>query len=156
REAKSAAKLHHTNIVPVFGVGEHEGMPYYVMQFIQGLGLDEVLDELRRMQKGPGAPTAEPGARNDPRQLNAAGVARSLLTGAFEGNMPVTEDGPVAKEEPAPGDSAPAPRVSQLSDTFSVSSSSVILPGGSETSGRSRRGKTSYWQSIANIGLQVA
>src|SRR5262249_21772796 len=38
REAKAAAKLHHTNIVPVFGVGEHEGMPYYVMQFIQGLG----------------------------------------------------------------------------------------------------------------------
>src|SRR5436190_15138002 len=30
REAKAAAKLHHTNIVPVFGVGEHEGMPYYV------------------------------------------------------------------------------------------------------------------------------
>ena len=24
REAKAAAKLHHTNIVPVFGVGEQE------------------------------------------------------------------------------------------------------------------------------------
>src|SRR5262249_49108241 len=46
REAKAAAKLHHTNIVPVFGVGDQEGMPYYVMQFIQGLGVDEVLDEL--------------------------------------------------------------------------------------------------------------
>ncbi|HEX6513748.1 MAG TPA: protein kinase, partial [Chloroflexota bacterium] len=32
REAKAAAKLHHTNIVPVFGVGEHDGLPYYVMQ----------------------------------------------------------------------------------------------------------------------------
>src|SRR5207237_1266296 len=50
REAKAAAKLHHTNIVPVFGVGEHEGLPYYVMQFIPGLGLDEVLEELRRLQ----------------------------------------------------------------------------------------------------------
>jgi serine/threonine protein kinase len=28
REAKSAAKLHHTNIVPVFGVGEQDGLPY--------------------------------------------------------------------------------------------------------------------------------
>ena len=46
REARAAARLHHTNIVPVFGVGEHEGVPYYVMQFIQGLGLDLVLDEL--------------------------------------------------------------------------------------------------------------
>ena len=52
REAKAAAKLHHTNIVPVFGVGEHDGLPYYVMQFIQGLGLDTVLDELNHMQPG--------------------------------------------------------------------------------------------------------
>src|SRR6516165_2843615 len=36
REAKATARLHHTNIVPVYGVGEHEGMYYYVMQFIQG------------------------------------------------------------------------------------------------------------------------
>ena len=26
REAQSAARLHHTNIVPVFGVGEHDGV----------------------------------------------------------------------------------------------------------------------------------
>src|SRR5262245_53058463 len=43
REAKAAAHLHHTNIVPVYGVGEQDGMHYYVMQFIQGLGLDAVL-----------------------------------------------------------------------------------------------------------------
>ena len=39
REAKAAAKLHHSNIVPVFGVGEHDGVSYYVMQFIQGWAL---------------------------------------------------------------------------------------------------------------------
>src|SRR5262245_53796223 len=49
REARSAARLHHTNIVPVFGVGEQDGLHYYVMQFIPGLGLDVVLDELRRL-----------------------------------------------------------------------------------------------------------
>src|SRR5262249_24663997 len=38
-EARSAARLHHTNIVPVFGVGEQDGVNYYVMQFIHGLGL---------------------------------------------------------------------------------------------------------------------
>ena len=43
REAKAAARLHHTNIVPVFGVGEHEGVHFYVMQFIRGLPLDAVL-----------------------------------------------------------------------------------------------------------------
>src|SRR5580765_474782 len=63
REAKAAAKLHHTNIVPVFGIGEHDGLPFYVMQFIQGLGLDTVLEELDRMRHGAApAPTALPTA----------------------------------------------------------------------------------------------
>src|ERR1700740_614246 len=51
REARSAARLHHTNIVPVYGVGENDGLHYYIMQFIQGLGLDLVLDELRRLRR---------------------------------------------------------------------------------------------------------
>src|SRR5262249_52847217 len=51
REAQAAAKLHHTNIVPVYGVGCHDGLPYYVMQFIPGQGLDAVLDELRRQRR---------------------------------------------------------------------------------------------------------
>ncbi len=44
REARVAARLHHTNIVPVFGVGEHDGLHYYVMQYIHGPGLDQVLE----------------------------------------------------------------------------------------------------------------
>src|SRR5713101_7281406 len=50
REAQAAARLHHTNIVPVFGVGEAEGVHFYAMQFIRGQGLDEVLQELRRLR----------------------------------------------------------------------------------------------------------
>ncbi len=49
REAKAAARLHHTNIVPVFGVGRQDGHHYFVMQFIAGVGLDVVLDDLRRL-----------------------------------------------------------------------------------------------------------
>src|SRR5262245_26336601 len=40
REARAAAKLHHTNIVPVFGVGEYAGIHYFAMQFIQGQSMD--------------------------------------------------------------------------------------------------------------------
>src|SRR5205085_8870479 len=36
RESQAAARLHHTNIVPVFGVGEQDGHCYYVMQLITG------------------------------------------------------------------------------------------------------------------------
>ena len=42
REAQAAARLHHTNIVPVFGVGEHDGLHFLVMPFIHGEGLDEL------------------------------------------------------------------------------------------------------------------
>ncbi len=44
-EARAAGRLHHTNIVPVFGVGEHQGRHFYAMQFIAGRGLDAVLHE---------------------------------------------------------------------------------------------------------------
>jgi serine/threonine protein kinase len=47
REAQAAAALHHSNIVPVFGVGEHDGLHYYVMQLIPGQGLHEVLARRR-------------------------------------------------------------------------------------------------------------
>jgi len=35
REARAAARLHHTNIVPVFEVGEDADTRFYAMQFIQ-------------------------------------------------------------------------------------------------------------------------
>src|SRR5438105_12394642 len=34
REAKAAARLHHTNIVPVFEVGRDGDVAYFAMQFI--------------------------------------------------------------------------------------------------------------------------
>ena len=54
REARAAALLHHTNIVPVFGVGEHEGVPYYAMQYIEGRSLDLVLRQLGEARRESG------------------------------------------------------------------------------------------------------
>ena len=50
REARDSARLHHTNIVPVFEVGQDDQVSYYAMQFIQGQSLDSVIDELRRLR----------------------------------------------------------------------------------------------------------
>ncbi len=47
REARTAGQLHHTNIVPILGVGEQDGYDFYVMQYIDGIGLDAVLSRLR-------------------------------------------------------------------------------------------------------------
>ena len=37
REAKAAARLHHTNIVPVHAIGEHDGSHFYVMELIEAM-----------------------------------------------------------------------------------------------------------------------
>ena len=64
REARAAARLHHTNIVPVFEVGQDGGVIYYAMQFIQGQPLDAVLDELKALRPRPDAPRGADAARN--------------------------------------------------------------------------------------------
>jgi WD40 repeat protein/serine/threonine protein kinase len=165
REARSAAKLHHTNIVPVFGVGEDSGLHYYVMQYIQGLGLDAVLDELRRLrrEKGPGGSTpaaeelrvARDGGQDSnrrPKDGSAEEVAVSLLTGVFErpgGLAPqdMVAEGADSSAASATGGAAPL-------ETAAVSVSSVVLPGQSDA-GRTSKGET-YWHSVAHVGVQVA
>ena len=42
-EAKVAASMHHSNIVPIFGTGETDGTHYLVMQLVKGRSLDKVL-----------------------------------------------------------------------------------------------------------------
>jgi eukaryotic-like serine/threonine-protein kinase len=81
REVRAAARLHHTNIVPVFGLGEHHGLPYYVMQFIEGLGLDEVLVGLRRLREPAGDDTRPRPDDHRDRAARACQMAWELLTG---------------------------------------------------------------------------
>ncbi|NIM22461.1 MAG: protein kinase [Candidatus Latescibacteria bacterium] len=45
REAKSAAKLQHENIVNVIDYGESEGAYYIVMEYYEGLTLEEILKQ---------------------------------------------------------------------------------------------------------------
>jgi tetratricopeptide (TPR) repeat protein len=53
REAEAMARLHHTNIVPVFGISTHDGLSYLVMQFIDGRGLDQEIADCK--PKGAGS-----------------------------------------------------------------------------------------------------
>jgi serine/threonine protein kinase len=47
REAITIARFQHQNIVPVYSFGEHDGYCFYVMQLVQGIGLDRVIKKLR-------------------------------------------------------------------------------------------------------------
>src|SRR5262249_51254893 len=53
REAEAAAKLHHTNIVPVYATGEQDGTHFYAMELIDGPSLDHVIKQLSRAKKDP-------------------------------------------------------------------------------------------------------
>jgi serine/threonine protein kinase len=56
REAESAAGLHHTNIVPVYGSGEDHGLLYYAMQLIHGSTLAQIIETLQsRISTAPSA-----------------------------------------------------------------------------------------------------
>jgi serine/threonine protein kinase len=56
-EAKAAAMLHHTNIVPVYSVGSDRGVHYYAMQYIEGCSCAAVVQQLRHAHVEP--PLAE-------------------------------------------------------------------------------------------------
>ncbi len=43
REAEAIAGLRHANVVQVYDVGDHEGRPYFTMEFVEGGGLDQKL-----------------------------------------------------------------------------------------------------------------
>ncbi len=43
REARLSAGLSHPGITPVFAVGEGDGMPWFAMQLLHGVGLDQII-----------------------------------------------------------------------------------------------------------------
>src|SRR5580704_10640563 len=49
REARAAGGLAHPGIVPVFDVGEDEGLPFLVMEFISGQTLESALKKGERL-----------------------------------------------------------------------------------------------------------
>src|SRR5262249_61584581 len=61
REAEAAAKLHHTNIVPIYATGEEGGTHYYAMELIEGPSLDRVIRALQGAG-GQAPPTPNPAA----------------------------------------------------------------------------------------------
>lgn len=60
REAEAAARLHHTNIVPVYGIGEENGIHFYAMQYIDGVPLANAIGAARRKSSIHGSSVFDP------------------------------------------------------------------------------------------------
>ena len=158
-EARSAAKLHHTNIVSVFDYGEQDGVFYYAMQYIVGVGLERVLEDVRRLRAAAG------GDRGVGTQSDANGAAADLLTAVsrslVSGRFP---------DAPAPAHVAGTDTTRSTLVTGAAASTTGgdrIEAGGSASAGAkgpaladssSLAGQTGsiYFREVARLGAQVA
>jgi serine/threonine protein kinase len=132
QEARAAARLHHNYIVPVFGIGEHDGLNYYAMQFIQGPSLDLVIEALRRIRR-----MGSPDGSSSPANADADVAADTLLAGKLTEVSALTTDSQNG-----------AGKSSEMSDrTGPVLSHSELSVS---HSGRE------FYRSVARVGLQVA
>jgi WD40 repeat protein/tetratricopeptide (TPR) repeat protein len=162
REARASARLHHTNIVPVFEVGKDGEVCYYAMQFIQGQSLDSVIDELRRLRgRSPAvrgnqpAPAGERGAHGAGSGMcgdaERVRLVQTLLSGRFDPGPGVVADGPSAgvPEASPPGSVGPEPVHPTVPD------SSAVMPGGAQLSSVESRHRA-FHRAVAHIGRQAA
>jgi hypothetical protein len=140
RESRAAAQLHHSNIVPVFEVGQELDICFYAMQYIQGQPLDAVIQDLQRLRAASGDTVGRNVAPA------ASAVARSLVTGAFE---PARSGGAVVDAEREAGQHLPS---------VDLSASTPVSPARSERSELSlvETNYGGYCRNVARLGLQVA
>jgi serine/threonine protein kinase/WD40 repeat protein len=139
REARAAAGLHHTNIVPVFGVGEDAGVHYFAMQYIEGQSLDRVLREVKRLRKLPNTPATC--------DVLASQVADAWVSGRF--SPPTNRDhaaSPVQGMAPA----SPGSAAAHFQD-----GNATLPQGPTTTAGLSAPSEAHYFRSVARVGAQV-
>ena len=184
REAKAAARLHHTNIVPIFEVGRDGDCAFYAMQLIEGQGLDQVIDELRGLRvsdrKSSGHDpdqskqtdvsvtlASDPvGSLAGPMKRRLGRMAESLLSGVLMTEALVKTESltraPIRRGEAEVFESAP--KSSDARDfegrepppTPDVTHS-AMLPGGTALSIADSSGhRQPYFRSVAQIGRQAA
>ncbi len=130
REARAAARLHHSHIVPVYETGECDGVLYYAMQFIDGCNLSEVLEDVRRLRSAGGEPP------------NSAQPSSVPPSGA-----------PPSSAQPSSAPPNGAPPNWAGSKVAASSSASALL--GDETPSTDA-GALSYFRRVAGIARQAA
>jgi hypothetical protein len=129
------------------------------MQFIPGLGLDAVIDELGRATAAGRTPDPTRPPRGSRAELSVA-LARSFLGAEGAGAAgpdAAADDVPPVNAAGVPSPDAVLPSRPDGGSPASPGASGVQLPGqsGSGAGGTSGK-KTTYWQSVARIGVQVA
>jgi serine/threonine protein kinase len=162
-EARSAARLHHTNIVPVFDFGEEGGVCYYAMQYIAGVGLERVLEDVRRLRAADRA--AGTGAAREVERADeiVAAVSRGLLTGRFAAGGAATATGAAGPGAPttapldvAATDAIAGAEVAAEGPGAEASPSLSVVDGDTNSTSLVGRPQATYFREVARIAAQVA
>src|SRR5262249_49436538 len=113
-------------------------------------------EELKRLHGGQAAGPPRSARQGDdlpPRALSAADLARSLMTRDFH---PAEEPPPSAAATIPDSRDAPGPAAPGAAPTSALSSGSIALPGQRGKAHRPQAKRLTYWQSVAQVGVQVA
>ena len=155
REARAAARLHHTNIVPVFEVGQDGDIRFYAMQFIQGQSLDGVITELRHLRiRSHSKASSQEKAKSSPetREMSPS-VAHSILAGGFLPEGDVRDNRAAVGEEAT--EAGPLSSFAPDSSSTPTPLTSAVLPGGTQLSVAEMSHRV-FHRSVAHIGRQAA
>ena len=162
-EARSAAKLHHTNIVPVFDFGEQDGVCYYAMQFVNGFGMHQVIDDVRRLRGlgNKGAIGKEQPYASEQGAESLRPVTRALMTGRFVAGPAPTSDlnlGPTSSlnGEIATSSTEAATQAESLPVSSLGGSDRADMKPDFSTASIVSEPKKTYYREVARLGAQVA
>ena len=151
-EARAAGKLHHTNIVPVFDVGEFGDKCYFAMQLIQGQNIDLVVKELQSLRGN--ASKFVPSDTKVPSTLSAPNDD-SDLTNAIIQNPTVVEAAKDVAVPPKDSMGLPSRLVYDQTELghSSVARSSLFTNVRGSFAGQD---EASYFRRVAAVGIQIA
>ena len=167
REAEAAARLHHTNIVPIYGVGEDKGLQFYAMQFIEGVPLNRLIRAWRDAAGGSRTESTSAPPLSTPGSLTLVGSVREILEAEAIAERGDSQAGEAPTITDAADDSStyPSPLLRvQLQDRSVASGTPRVMVSSPATgnvhSADSRpplaREHRAFWNEIVRLVIDVA
>jgi WD40 repeat protein/serine/threonine protein kinase len=134
-EAQAAAQLHHTNIVPVYGVGCKRGVHYYAMQYIEGRTMAALIRELRQLAGLEAVGSSAAATSSLVNELLSGHWAPAKRSAVKQACSAEDAKGPCHPTTPTPIDATPVP-----------------APASTQPSSTS----PAFFRTVAHLGVQAA
>ncbi|MBI1311710.1 protein kinase [bacterium] len=174
REAEAAARLHHSHIVPVFGIGESSGQHYFAMQYIEGVALSDAIRSIESSVSGtrhfhdvPTQSQMPADERSSDGRFTAGRAAVALVSGQLRDQLrqgTLQQLGPLATQIDSSSGSLDAPEAAQVAveagvgtvaPHITVSPQDEPQPASHPAAGQFRIERT-YWLNVARATADIA